>query len=99
MWNIEAAKVIDHVFRNCQCSRSCSEGRRGQRYPQQTEIQVLQVTYSVYYARKSYSKCLYRKKFLKLRHKFKERIRESATLYDEEHHAIRLARRLQEQNE
>ena len=36
---------------------------------------------------------------MKIRHTFKERMRESAKLYDEEQHAMRLARRLQEQNE
>ena len=40
-----------------------------------------------------------RKKFMKLRHGFKEKMRESNRLYDEEQHAMRLARRLQEQNE
>lgn len=40
-----------------------------------------------------------RKKFLKMRHTFKEKMRESNALFDEEQHAIKLARRLQEQNE
>lgn len=42
---------------------------------------------------------LCRKKFLKLRHKFKDKMRDSNRLFDEEQHAMRLARRLQEQNE
>lgn len=40
-----------------------------------------------------------RKKFLKMRHTFKEKMRESNALFDEEQNAIKLARRLQEQNE
>ena len=40
-----------------------------------------------------------RKKFLKLRHNFKDRMRDSNKFFDEEQHAMRLARRLQEQNE
>lgn len=40
-----------------------------------------------------------RKKFLKLRHNFKDKMRDSNRLFDEEQHAMRLARRLQEQNE
>ncbi|KAL9638938.1 MAG: hypothetical protein Q9164_001247 [Protoblastenia rupestris] len=41
----------------------------------------------------------YKKKFLKLRHKFREGLRESNTLYDEEKRAKQIARRLQEQND
>ena len=40
-----------------------------------------------------------RKKFLKMRHNFKNRMRDSNKFFDEEQHAMRLARRLQEQNE
>ena len=40
-----------------------------------------------------------RKKYLKIRHIFKERMRESNALFDDEQNAIKLARRLQEQNE
>ena len=40
-----------------------------------------------------------RKKFLKMRHKFKERMRENSRYYDEEQQSQRIARRLQEQNE
>lgn len=40
-----------------------------------------------------------RKKFLKMRHIFKEKMRESNALFDDEQNAIKLARRLQEQNE
>ena len=40
-----------------------------------------------------------RKKFLKLRHNFKDKMRDSNKFFDEEQHAMRLARRLQEQNE
>ena len=42
---------------------------------------------------------IFRKKFLKLRHHFKERMRENSKLYEDEQHAIRIARRLQEENE
>lgn len=42
---------------------------------------------------------LSRKKFLKMRHTFKEKMRESNALFDDEQNAIKLARRLQEQNE
>ena len=41
----------------------------------------------------------YRKKFLKMRHNFKDKMRENGRLYEEEHHSARIARRLQEQNE
>lgn len=40
-----------------------------------------------------------RKKYRKMRVRFDERMRESNTLFREEHKAIALARRLQEQNE
>lgn len=40
-----------------------------------------------------------RKKFLKMRHTFKEKMRESNALFDDEQNAMKLARRLQEQNE
>lgn len=41
----------------------------------------------------------YKKKFLKLRHNFKDRMRDSNRFFDEEQHAMRLARRLEEQND
>ncbi|KAL9071590.1 MAG: hypothetical protein Q9161_004157 [Pseudevernia consocians] len=41
----------------------------------------------------------YKKKFLKLRHNFKDKMRDSNRFFDEEQHAMRLARRLQEQND
>ncbi|KAL6721415.1 hypothetical protein ACLMJK_000518 [Lecanora helva] len=41
----------------------------------------------------------YKKKFLKMRHRFKERMRENGRFYEEEQHATKIARRLQEQNE
>ena len=41
----------------------------------------------------------YRKKFLKIRHSFRERMRESNALFDDEQRATKLTRRLQEQNE
>ncbi|MCJ1261872.1 hypothetical protein MMC22_001741 [Lobaria immixta] len=41
----------------------------------------------------------FKKKFLKMRHIFKERMRESNALFDEEQNAMKLARRLQEQND
>ncbi|KAL8732194.1 MAG: hypothetical protein Q9166_002941 [cf. Caloplaca sp. 2 TL-2023] len=41
----------------------------------------------------------FRKKYLKMRHGFKEKMRESNTLFEEEQHAVRLASRLQEQND
>ena len=40
-----------------------------------------------------------RKKFLKLRHVFRERMRESNALFEEEERAKRIVGRLQEQNE
>ena len=40
-----------------------------------------------------------RKKFLKMKHTFKEKMGESNSLFDEEQRAMKLARRLQEQNE
>lgn len=40
-----------------------------------------------------------RKKFLKMRHIFREKMKESHTLFDDEQNAMKLARRLQEQNE
>ena len=43
--------------------------------------------------------CLRRKKFFKLRHNFKDKMRDSNKFFDQEQHATRLARRLQEQNE
>ncbi|KAL9131356.1 MAG: hypothetical protein Q9217_000683 [Psora testacea] len=48
-------------------------------------------------ARKPYRS--YKKKFLKLRHAFREKMRESNTLYYEEQRAKQIARRLQEQND
>lgn len=42
---------------------------------------------------------LLRKKFLKIRHAFRDRMRESNMLYDDEQRAKQIARRLQEQNE
>lgn len=47
----------------------------------------------------AHTDCLCRKKFLKLRHNFKDKMRDSNRFFDEEQHAMRLARRLQEQNE
>ncbi|MCJ1400845.1 hypothetical protein MMC11_004054 [Xylographa trunciseda] len=41
----------------------------------------------------------YKKKYNKMRHNFKEKMRISNSLFDEEHKAIRVARRLQEQND
>ncbi|KAL8739195.1 MAG: hypothetical protein Q9181_000086 [Wetmoreana brouardii] len=41
----------------------------------------------------------YRKKYLKMRQIFKEKMRESNTLFEEEQHATRIADRLQEQND
>ncbi|KAF6234274.1 hypothetical protein HO173_007696 [Letharia columbiana] len=41
----------------------------------------------------------YKKKFLKLRHNFKDKMRDSNRFFDEEQHSMRLARRLQEQND
>lgn len=41
----------------------------------------------------------YRKKYLKMRHGFKAKMRESNTLFDDEQATIRIAHRLQEQNE
>ncbi|KAG8529487.1 uncharacterized protein KY384_006124 [Bacidia gigantensis] len=41
----------------------------------------------------------YKKKFLKLRHHFREKMRDSNTLYDDEQHAKQIARRLQEEND
>ena len=41
----------------------------------------------------------YRKKYLKMRHGFKDKMRESNALFEEEQHTIRIAHRLQEQNE
>ncbi|KAI4270250.1 MAG: hypothetical protein L6R38_007193, partial [Xanthoria sp. 2 TBL-2021] len=41
----------------------------------------------------------YRKKYLKMRHGFKAKMRESNTLFDDEQATIRIANRLQEQNE
>ncbi|KAL8775026.1 MAG: hypothetical protein Q9209_000505 [Squamulea sp. 1 TL-2023] len=41
----------------------------------------------------------YRKKYLKMRHGFKDRMRESNALFEEEQHTVRIANRLQEQND
>ncbi|MCJ1388957.1 hypothetical protein MMC18_001809 [Xylographa bjoerkii] len=41
----------------------------------------------------------YKKKYNKMRHVFKEKMRISNSLFDEEHKAIKVARRLQEQND
>ncbi|KAI4245786.1 MAG: hypothetical protein L6R40_002314 [Gallowayella cf. fulva] len=41
----------------------------------------------------------YRKKYLKMRHGFKEKMRESNALFEEEQHAVRIANRLQERND
>ncbi|KAI4277688.1 MAG: hypothetical protein LQ337_001561, partial [Flavoplaca oasis] len=41
----------------------------------------------------------YRKKYLKMRHGFKAKMRESNTLFDDEQATVRIANRLQEQNE
>jgi len=41
----------------------------------------------------------YKKKYNKMRHNFKEKMRISNSLFDEEHKAIKVARRLQEQND
>ncbi|MCJ1466414.1 hypothetical protein MMC07_005033 [Pseudocyphellaria aurata] len=41
----------------------------------------------------------FKKKFLKMRHIFKEKMRESNSLFDDEQNAMKLARRLQEQND
>lgn len=40
-----------------------------------------------------------RKKFLKIRHNFKGKMRENNILFEEEQNAMKLAQRLQEQNE
>lgn len=40
-----------------------------------------------------------RKKYMKMRHTFKERMRENNRLYEDEQHSERIARRLQEENE
>ena len=42
---------------------------------------------------------VHRKKFLKMRHTFKDKMRDNGRLYEAEQHSRRIARRLQEQNE
>ena len=55
-----------------------------------------------YYARiahRIYSLINYRKKYNKMRHTFKGKMQDSNSLFNDEQKALKIARRLQEQNE